>query len=282
MLQIVKKVKMTVDGLEWRLDWRLRQWWRWPLWRWRGLWKCDEQHEVSDGQSSARESEVEGVGDEKCESKGKEGRLKQRGEWMERRKVDREISLSQAQRLGRGPNSYRKIQVLSSQGLPMQTAPEKTIPAYKDQTLKPHTRPAAEVCERSEGGMCTNTSIHKGYSHSWNAHLAIFYWPTQISLSRTCIPWLYVVFVVLACVYWMLAKCVGTRRVNMCCLRAIKSIQGRFQVKRHSCARAPGPPVSLRVILKNWEWPGDEATFVARWEVKYFICGFKVKSMQEF
>ena len=27
-----------------------------------------------------------------------------------------------------------------------------------------------------------------------------------------------------------------------------------------TCPRVPGPPVFLRATLKNWEWPGDEAT----------------------
>ena len=30
-------------------------------------------------------------------------------------------------------------------------------------------------------------------------------------------------------------------------------------VVSRTCACIPGPPVFLRVTLKNWEWPGDEA-----------------------
>ena len=33
-------------------------------------------------------------------------------------------------------------------------------------------------------------------------------------------------------------------------------------VVSRTCARVPGPPVFLRVTLKNWEWPGDEANTV--------------------
>ena len=32
-----------------------------------------------------------------------------------------------------------------------------------------------------------------------------------------------------------------------------------MQLVSLTCACAPGPPPFLRVILKTWEWPGDEA-----------------------
>ena len=52
-----------------------------------------------------------------------------------------------------------------------------------------------------------------------------------------------------------------TRSLNTCRLRAIKSVPGRFQVKRHSRALEHQAFPLSACNIERWVWPGDEATW---------------------